>query len=417
MAPSTDESKRRKPGPRVANKLKPLAIERERKYRTRGIYSDGHGLFMRVRPGIGDRVTRAWVFVCHVDGKRCEVGLGSLAGVTLEQARKKAQACRDALAQGDNPVKTQGKRAKLANAPKNRTLEQVITEYCKSHNWSDRYAKQWPASVRLHFAKLLSKNIRDIKAGDIEASLSPIWTTKTVTAKNVKTRLRMLHEFACSKKYAARDVDLWPDVAGAFKNVETKKKKNFAAAPWSAVPSIIRKIYASTTESATAGAMVFGILCASRSGEVRGMRWKEVNTKAAVWTVPAERMKAGKEHRVPLSKAALKILKAQPRGKPDDLIFPGRTGGMLSDMAFTAVLRRLEIASAEPGAIATYHGFRSSFRDWAAETTDIPSAIVEAALAHTVPDEVIASYLRTDYLARRAKLAQQWADHCVGVAK
>jgi integrase len=309
-----------------------------------------------------------------------------------------------------------------ASAAESRTLDQILQAYCDdaaAHpQWSARYADQFPSRVRTHAANLLGRDVRSITSADIIGALRPVWAVKSVTARNVKQSLHTLHEYACAHGFATRSADLWPDIDIALPTHSHAAKSNHAAAPWAEVPGILRRVQAETgTHEVTRDAFAFGVLCASRSGEVRGMRWGEVDLQRKVWTIPAERMKAGVEHAVPLAPAALAILRRQKRGSASALVFPsGRTGAQLPDNAFGQLLKRLEVASTEPDQSATYHGMRSAFRDWAAEQTDFPEPIVETALAHKQRDAVVAAYRRTDFFDRRRALMSACGAFCTGAS-
>ena len=242
--------------------------------------------------------------------------------------------------------------------------------------------------------------VHAITQAEILRVLAPIWTEKPETARRVRQRLRTVLDWA----RAAGHFEGVNPVEGVEKGLppQRRKPRHFAALPWQEVPSLMRRLEA--MEGMGAPALRFLILTAARSGEVRGARWEEIDTEAAVWTVPGERMKAGEPHRVPLSASALAILN-EVRGLHPELVFPGPTGRPLSDMTLSAVLRRL-------GVEATVHGFRSTFRDWAEECTSFAHEVKEAALAHSVRNRVEAAYRRTDLFDKRRALMDEWGRFC-----
>jgi integrase len=248
--------------------------------------------------------------------------------------------------------------------------------------------------------------VRDIDLPHIEAVLRPIWETKTETATRVRGRIEKVLDWATVGKYreglnpARWKGHLDSRLAPPRKLTKVEHHAALAAGRVGAFMAELRK-----QAGMGARALEFAILTAARSGEVRGAIWEEIDLEAAVWTVPAERMKAGKEHRVPLSTPAIRILKALPRIDGTELVFPAARGGKLSDMTLSAVLRRMNVP-------AVPHGFRSTFRDWCAEQTNYPRDVAEMALAHTIGDKVEAAYRRGDLFDKRTKLMKAWGDFC-----
>ena len=254
-----------------------------------------------------------------------------------------------------------------------------------------------------HFGNLL---VKDIVQEHVLKALEPIWKTKTETATRLRGRIESILDWATVRKYRTGDnparwkghLDKLLPAPGKIQKVEHHK-----ALPASQMPAFIKDLR--TREGLAARALEFAILCASRSGEVRGAQWAEIDMGQAIWVIPAERMKAGKEHRVPLSVQALQLLKSIPKSEAGDWVFTSATGKPLSDMALTTVLRRMKVD-------AVPHGFRSTFRDWAGEITNHPRDVAEQALAHTLENKVEAAYRRGDALEKRRFMMQEWADYC-----
>jgi len=321
--------------------------------------------------------------------------LGSFPDTSLRAAREKAAACRAS----SDPQREHGPRIKARLAPGSRTLEQVLEEYLTQRDWrgSNKLRGEWDSSIRNHCAPLLGRDIRSLTADDILGVLTPIWGSLT-TASRIKARLEKLHEHACRARWADRSINLWPDVTGTLEHRQRPAKGHFAALPWQDVPGVFAKI--------TNVALKFLILTATRSGEVRGATWDEVDLDSGLWVIPAERMKMRQPHRVPLSKQALAILRAQPQGGPGDLVFPG-VNGMIDVTTFGKALQALKLT-------CTAHGFRSSARDWMREAAKVPHDVAEQCLAHKIGSAVMQAYLRGDLLDERRPVMQQWADYCTG---
>jgi integrase len=248
--------------------------------------------------------------------------------------------------------------------------------------------------------------VDEISSGDVMNALTPIWTAKPETARRVRQRTSAVMKWAIANNFRP-DNPAGEAIEAALPKTP-RIRAHMAALPYAEVPATLESIRASTARPATRLALEFLILTATRSGEVRAAAWDEIGLDSHVWTIPAARMKAGREHRVPLSTWAREILEeARSLDAGSGLVFPSPQGKPLSDMSMTALLRRLEIPCVP-------HGFRSSFRDWAAECTDTPHAVMEAALAHTVPNATEAAYFRSDLFERRCRLMDQWAEYLGG---
>jgi len=361
-----------------------------------GRYSDGNGLLLFVRsPG-----QASWVARVQSDGKRRDYGLGSASLFTLAEARDRAWEVRRALADGRDP-RTLWKRP----APLVRTFREAAEDYltAKASDAGDKRHKQRTALLAAYAYPSLGRlQVQSIDADRIAECLRPIWTSKPETARQVRSLIiRTL-------RYARPDGALFVGTLGpaiADRLPAQPSKGNFTALPYSEVPALMARLAEKTGIAALALRML--ILCASRSGEVRGAQWDEIDLQRAVWTIPGERMKTRKPHRVPLSPQALAVLEEAKAIRRTDFIFPNGKGAALSDMALTKTLRDMGMA-------CTAHGFRSSFRDWVAEKTSIGDDVAEAALAHNVPDKVVAAYKRTTFDEMRRELMNAWGRFATG---
>jgi integrase len=402
--------------PRSARELKPLDIQR--------LVSPGRhhvgvvpGLCLQVRSptSTSQRRCRTWVLRIVVAGKRRDIGLGGYPEVGLAQARQRARDVRDTVARGLDPLVQ--KREAQAKMHTERlmatTFERAAHEYLDAHSASWRNAKhaaQWRSTLATYTFPVLGQQlVRDVDRAQVLAVLQPIWQTKTETASRVRGRIEQVISFAVQAGY--REDGLNParwrgnldKVLGDPQRIT--KTQHHRAISVAQAPAFMARL--ASVPGHGARALEFAVLTAARSGEVRGATWAEIDLDAAVWTIPAARMKAQREHRVPLSSAALSILRNLPRvvkGQGADIVFCNTKQGPLSDMTLTAVMRRL-------GEEAVPHGFRSTFRDWAAEKTNYPNEVCEAALAHTVGDKVEAAYRRGDLFDKRRRLMTDWASY------
>lgn len=365
-----------------------------------GRYQDGGGLMLVVK----SKGARSWQLRIQVNGKRRDFGLGSASDVSLADARQKADELRRQYRSGLDPVAI--KRAAKAGAEGIPTFETAARQVHAEHKagWRNtKHAAQWLSTLEEYaFPYIGQKPVGEIDGHEIRDLLAQIWLSKPETARRVRQRIGTVLDWAHAKGYRAAEAPMRSVSRGLPR--QPKRDNHFAALPYEDLPALMAEL--ETTLSLGRLALRFAILTACRSGEVRGATWAEIDFKQRVWTIPAERMKAGKEHVVPLSEAAVDVLRAaEPfRGrKKDAFIFPGKPGQPLSDMTLTKVLRDMDHAQ------ITVHGFRSSFRDWAAEQTATPGDVVEAALAHTIRNKVEAAYRRTNYLEKRKVLMDAWA--------
>lgn len=392
---------------RTVEKLSALAVARAKEP---GYYGDGAGLYLQVSKSR----TKSWIFRFTIAGKQREMGLGALHTVSLSDAREKAKSCRAALLDGVDPlgVRNAEKMSAALERAKTVTFDHCATEYIAAHrgSWKNRkHEVQWTNSLRNYANPVIGAlPVASIDTALVMKVLQPIWQTKTETATRVRSRIENILDWATVSKFrTGENPARWK---GHLENLladpgKVAKVKHYEALPWQEIGDFMANLR--KRGGAAARAVEFAILTAGRSVEIRGALWSEIDLDDAIWTVPKERMKGGREHRVPLSSAAVALLKATPR--VGDYVFPGqRKGSMLSDMSLTAVLRRMGRND------ITVHGFRSTFRDWCAESVgnSFPREVCEHALAHSLPDKVEAAYRRGDLIEKRKVLMQVWADYC-----
>ena len=350
----------------------------------------------------------SWVLRYKAGTARRDMGLGSYPSVTLAQARDRAREAREALYQGIDPLQSKYERLQAMRAASETqiTFAEAFEQYMpvKSAELCATNARAWRTSIHLYALPAIgSLQISAIETRHIHDVLKPIWTEKTSTAKRLRGRLESVLSWATVKGYRQGDNPArWADNLKELlpKPSKVQKTLHYAAMAADDVPDFMQRLR--EREGNAARALEFAILTAARSGEVIGARWSEIDLERAIWPIPADRMKMDKQHTVPLSDAALNIL--QDLDKTSELVFPADTGRKLPDMRLLKELRHLE-----PG--VTVHGFRATFRDWTAETTDTPFFIAEMALAHSVGDEVQQAYRRSDLIAKRRKLMRLWAQH------
>lgn len=373
-----------------------------------GATADGDGLYLKIATEGG---AGSWQFRYTIAGKRRMMGLGACSTVTLAEAREHAAEARKLAKQGIDPIEARKVAPEVeGEAP---TFRKVATDYIEANKcaWRNtKHAAQWTATLETYAYPLIGhKHPADITTADVLDILAPIWTTKAETASRVRGRIEAVMDAARVRGlFKGENPARWRGHLDAVLPVRTKASKgHHAALPYAEAPTFMQALRQMPGEGARA--LEFTILTAARSGEVRGATWREIDLDARLWTVPGERMKASKEHRVPLSDAAVALLQGREKGEGGDLVFPGqRRGKPLSDMTLTAALRRMKRPE------LTAHGFRSTFRDWAAEETHHPHAVAEMALAHTIGNAVEAAYRRGDLLEKRRLLMQDWADYCAG---
>ncbi|WP_448659228.1 tyrosine-type recombinase/integrase [Sphingomonas sp. CJ99] len=370
-----------------------------------GRYPDGDGLYLKVSPSGG----KSWMLRIQINGTRRDIGLGDARYVPAKTARLEAAAAKKLAAAGIDPLEERRKVAKVVP-----TFEQAAK---KAHaemvkGWKNgKHTKQWIKTLELYaYPKLGKRKVDKIDGPLIRDALAEIWLEIPETARRVRQRIGTVLDWSYANGFRDTEAPMRSISKGLPR--QPKKTGHFAALPHAEVPAFLVRLRAKEL-SASQLALEALILTAVRSGEVRGARWPELNEDLTLWKIPGDRMKAGIDHVVPLSPQAADVFRRAKvlRVEDSDLVFPSSMSAtVLSDMALLELVRGMGVA-------ATVHGFRSSFRDWAAEETDVAREIAEAALAHTLENKVEAAYRRTDFLAKRRALMEAWANHCLGNSK
>lgn len=369
-----------------------------------GRYQDGDGLMLNVSPA----GTASWLLRIQVAGRRREFGLGSLKKVGLAEARSEAAAIRKQMAAGLDPVAERKRKKAARTIPTFKAAaERVHRE--RQRSWKNgKHQAQWLATLETHaYPALGALPVDAIDGPMIREVLLPIWLEIPETARRVRQRIGAVLDWAYANGFRKAEAPMRSIGKGLPR--QPRKDGHHAAMPYAAVPAFLASLRGAEDTMGRL-ALQATILTATRSGETRGATWEEIDFEAATWTIPAKRMKAGRVHIVPLSASAVEVFRRAEalRSVRSNLVFPGADPRRpLSDMTLLKVLRDLDLPY-------TVHGFRSSFRDWAAEETTVPAEIAEAALAHAVPDRVVAAYRRTDFLKKRRALMSAWAGYLNG---
>lgn len=359
-------------------------------------------------------------FVSPETGKRRDMGLGTYPDVSITNARKAATSARELIHDGQDPIEARKteKAARQANSDA-LTFEQASRQVHRDlkDGWKNpKHAAQWLTTMETYVFPLIGRRkVKDLKAQDFAAMLRPIWLDRQETASRVKQRCHAVMDACVAQELiGANPVGV---VSKLLPKQDGKRERvvHQPSMPWQNVPAFISDVLHVGKPSLSKVMLEFLILTAARSGEVRAMTWNEVDLNEAVWTVPAERMKAKTTHRIPLSTRAVEILQAQQnKAEHADLVFPTVRSKVPSDMILTKFLRDHQVQSAEPGRTATAHGFRSSFRNWASENS-FPRDYAERALAHTISNQAEAAYHTTDLLDQRRGMMEAWARHLSGI--
>ncbi|MFN0045323.1 MAG: tyrosine-type recombinase/integrase [Sphingorhabdus sp.] len=376
-----------------------LTVTAVRAAKSAGRYGDGAGLYLLVSKS----GAKSWMVRVQKDGRRRDIGLGSVAKVSLADARRRAEQARTQVEAGIDPVAV---RKKAAGIPTFREAAATVFSESKQSWRNAKHKAQWLSSLEAYsFAAIGNVPVSQVDNAMVRDLLVAIWLTKPETARRVRQRVSTVIDWAVGKGY--RDAPLTMSVINKALPKQKRRDNHHAALPFVELPVFM--IQLKERESVGRLAMNFLILTAARSGEVRGATWSEIDLEARIWTLPAGRMKSSREHVVPLSTPAIEILRRMQgfRHSDSDLVFPSQRGKPLSDMTLTKVLRDMALT-------ATPHGFRSSFKDWAAELTSFPNELSEAALAHSIADKVEAAYRRGNLLDKRRVLMGAWADYCEG---
>lgn len=375
------------------------------------------GLLLQITP----TQARSWVLRTMIGGRRREIGLGGFPDVPLSQAREAAREAKDAIRRGINPIE-QRRAARAALTAQNargmafKVAMDAFLKVKQAEFDNAKHAAQWRASLDTYAAPILgTMQVADITVHDIARALEPIWTTKTETASRLRGRMEAVLAWATVKGHREGDNPArWKGNLDAIlpKPSKVSKVAHHPALALTDLPSWFADLR--KRDGMATRALEFLTMTAARSGEVRGAKWSEMDLDAALWTIPADRMKAGKEHRVPLTPAGVALLKALPRMAGTDFVFAAARGGMLSDMSLSACMKRMNEAKAggyvDPvsGRPAVPHGMRSTFRDWVSEHTDFPRDMAEIALAHTVGGDVERAYRRGDMMEKRRAMMADW---------
>ena len=427
----------------ILGKLKALTVER---VKAPGMLGDGGGLYLQITErGVDENdkpiVAKSWLFRFRLHGHTSktgkptsrEMGLGPFPDVTLEEARGKAMDCRRLCREGVDPIDARNAaRARAAlEAVQAMTFKHCIKGYIKSHRegWrNSKHAGQWESTLSTYAEPLIGAlPVRSIETGHVmkvleqevrtgDDKIASLWSAKTETASRLRGRIEFGIGLGKGARLSRRREPgplAWPSRPTPAVARQGEKIQHHAALPYDNLPDFMVALQAQ--EGVGARALEFAILTAARTGEVIGAQWAEIDLTEKIWIVPATRMKAAKQHRVPLSARALEILEgidpvaaSERQNDVNSFVFPGRKPGEpLSNMAFLMLLRRMDRGD------LTAHGFRSSFRDWAAERTSFPNDVAEMALAHTVSGKVEAAYRRGDLFERRRRIMADWATFCV----
>lgn len=412
--------------PKIVAALSDVAVRNMKKP---GVHTVGGVTGLKLQ--IAKSGARSWILRATVAGKVRDIGLGSCANISLKQARELAREMHQQIQIGIDPVaERQQKRQDLAAArARIKSFDACAEEYIQLQEpkWKGpKQASQWRASIRDYASPILGHlSVADIDTPHILNVLQPIWITKTETASRVRGRIENILSYATTSGY--RQGENPARLRGHLDNLlpkasQVKSKGHHAALPYQDIGRFMADLRIRDTTSARA--LEFSILTACRSGEIRGAKWSEINLQSQQWTIPANRMKAKKEHIVPLSSAAIAVLKTQRSVRnTSEFVFPGARGGQMSDVTiskFVKSMNDISIAKGHSGyvdphqnnAVVTPHGFRSSFRDWAAEQSNFPREVIEHALAHQLKDKAEAAYQRGSALPKRIKLMEAWADYC-----
>lgn len=370
-----------------------------------GRYGDGAGLWLVVSAS----GARKWVFRFSFAGKVTEMGLGPADVIGLAQARDRATEARQMVAAGKNPIaeKRRAKKDQAARATFGEVADDLIA--AKAAEWRNaKHKAQWKMTLEVYAAPLRAKPVEEIDTEAVLAVLQPIWLEKPETASRLRGRIEAVLDAARAKGHIPRNEANPARWRGHLDKLLAKPAKlsrgHHAAMSYADVPAFVASLR--ERDAMAALALEFTILTAARSGEVRGAQWSEFDLEKKIWTVPADRMKAKRPHRAPLSDRAAEIVKTLEKTKTGDFVFIGaRSGKALSVMAMDMLLRRMDVE-------VTVHGFRSAFRDWAGNETQFAREVAEAALAHVIGDKAEQAYRRSDALEKRRELMTAWANYC-----
>ncbi len=391
--------------PKLVNRLTALGVSRKHKP---GYYTDGAGLYLQVSRG----GSKSWIFRYMLHGRAREMGLGSLNTVSLEQARGKARNCRQLLEKKIDPITA---RKEEHNA--SRTFDECASVYIDSHSegWKNvKHAKQWESTLTTYASPVFGQlPVATIDTELVMKVVEPIWKNKTETATRVRGRIESVLDWATVRGYREGDNPArWRGHLDKLlpKPSKVSEVRHHPALPYTDIADFIRALRA--RDGVAPKAVEFLILTGTRVSEVVNAKWDEIDLPSRTWTIPADRMKSGRMHRVPLSDPAVQVIEAMRAQRQNEYVFPGwRVGRPLTGAACLKLLRDMGYAD------LTIHGFRSTFRDWAAEQTNYPREVAEAALAHVIEDKVEGAYRRGDLFERRTRMMAAWAKFCARPSK
>lgn len=391
----------------MGHQLQKLSAIEVKKKNTPGMYGDGGGLWLQV----SSSGAKSWIFRFMLHGKAREMGLGSCNAATLAEARLSAAECRKHLLAGHDPIERRAaeRTAQRLESAKAISFEDCASAYIEANKsgWRNpKHIEQWRNTLRDYAHPIFGKeSVSDVDTTLVLKALEPIWHTKPETASRLRGRIESVLDHATVRQYRKGDNPArWKGHLELLLPTRSKvaKVEHHAAMPYSQLPAFMTEL--AKQKAISARALEFTILTAARTGEVIAAHWSEFDLDSGTWIVPAARMKAQREHRVPLSPSAICVLTQMEQARQSDYVFPGaRARQPLSNMAMLKVLERMDVSD------FTVHGFRSSFRDWAAEQTHHSNEAIEMALAHTVRNKVEAAYRRGDLLPKRAILMNDWA--------
>lgn len=384
--------------PRGPHPDKRLTAVTVRNVKQPGRYADGNGLYLFV----DDSGAKRWILRTVIAGKRRDIGLGSVRLVSLVAAREEAARLRRQARSGEDPL-TERRRATMVIPTFKQAAETVHSAHASTFR-NDKHKAQWLSSLKADVFPVIGEQpVSTTQPSDVLKVLSSIWTTKPETARRLKQRIKVVFDWAKASGFRTGD----NPVDGITKVLPKVRQasEHHPALPYAQVPAFLESLRSTEAGEPTRLAFEFLILTATRTGEVVGARWDEIDVDAKTWTIPGARIKAGREHRIPLSPRCLELLeRARAIADGGPFVFPGRSPkASMSNMVFLMLLRRMKRSG------ITAHGFRSAFRDWAAERTRFPRSVCEAALAHVVKDRTEAAYFRSDLFEQRRELMDTWA--------
>lgn len=398
----------------MARQLHRLDALKVKRLDRRGLHADGGGLYLQ----ISQFDTKAWIFRFTMNEKTRHMGLGPLHTISLAEARQEAESCRKLVRDGIDPIEKRkaDKIHQNLDAVRLMTFKDCASGYLNAHDaaWSNhKHAAQWRNTLSTYVYPVFGDiPVQQIDTSMVMRVIEPLWTTKTETASRLRGRIEAVLDWATAREYRkGENPARWRGHLDKLMPAKAKVQniKHHAALPYSEIGAFMGELR--EREAISARGLEFLILTAARTGEVIGAKWDEVYLDDKVWIIQGDRMKGSKEHRVPLSDDAMNVLEMMSKLRQSDYVFPGaKTNRPLSDMAFLQLLKRMGRGD------LTGHGFRSTFRDWAAECTNFQNEVAEMALAHSIGSKVEAAYRRGDLFGKRIKLMEEWAKYCRVVA-